>query len=614
MAAGFQLNVRLHTLRTWLWAGAAALLVGLLALLATLQFRWIDAVITAERERMQAHVQAAASRMTQEFDRELMRVCATFLVAPFEWREGHWRQVGEHFRVWSQTATYPKLVRNVYVMSQHAGDRGELHRFDPAGGELEATPWPSQFAALRQRLESRGEQSAMVPGLGPRPVQWTIEEQPPALVLIVNANAQGQSASGSRPSVMGALIVELNGEYMRDELLPNLARKHFPASAGFDYDTAVVSARDAARFVYRSPGSKESTFRAPDQAMPMFALRAADANTFTPMLAFARPGSAVRGKGNGRGPSAGAPSFRGRGLAVQSIQGGMDAKWRLVAKHRSGSLETAVESLRRRHLAIGFATLLLLGLSVGLIFMLTRRAQQLAKAQSEFLAGISHELLTPLAVIRSAADNLADGVALSGERAQQYGEMIRRQSRRLSEMMQDALGFAVAQNVARERFRTVAIGELIRRAVETCRPAIVESGVELTQEIDPDLPAVLGEATALSHALRNLIMNGLQYGGDGGWLAIRAHRARGKTGEAVEIEVADKGPGIDPVDLPHLFEPFYRGGNAARVRLHGTGLGLSLVKRIADDHGGEVHVRSRRPGGTVFTLRLPAAPVGGVQG
>jgi signal transduction histidine kinase len=199
----------------------------------------------------------------------------------------------------------------------------------------------------------------------------------------------------------------------------------------------------------------------------------------------------------------------------------------LLVTHRSGSLESAVASLRSRNLAVGFAILLLLAASVALIVVLAQRAQRLARLQAEFLAGISHELLTPLAVIRSAADNLAAGVADTGEHAQRYGEMIRRQSRRLSEMVQDALGFAVAQTRVRDRFRLVQVAEVVRRAVETSRPAIMEAGVELIEEIDPGLPPVLGDATALSHGLRNLLMNGLQYGGDGGWLAIRAHVSGG---------------------------------------------------------------------------------------
>jgi len=263
--------------------------------------------------------------------------------------------------------------------------------------------------------------------------------------------------------------------------------------------------------------------------------------------------------------------------------------------------------LRSRHLAISAAIVLLLAGSVGMIIVLTLRAQRLARLQSEFLAGISHELLTPLSVIRSASENLADGVVNSEEKARHYGEMICGQSRRLSEMVQDALGFAVAQSWRAHRFRSVDVEDVIRRAVETCRTAITEAQVEFIEEIEPGLPPVHGDATALSHALRNLLMNGLQYGGEGKWLALRARRASGRHGPEVEIVVEDRGPGISRADLPRIFDPFYRGRTADASRLHGTGLGLSLVKRIVEDHGGRVNVAAAQPKGAMFSLRIRAA-------
>lgn len=607
--------MQLRTHRTLLWAGAIVVLLGLLGLLAFLQLRWINAVTTAERERMQAHLQAATHRLVQEFDRELMRACMTFLVAPFEWREGHWRDVGEHYQTWSQTAAYPKLIRNVYLVSGEGEAAAALYRFDPQVNRLDIVEWPSGFSPLRRRLEALRRPNPPESRQAPRPAQWTIEEDIPALVLYVFEFSARQSPRAAPPApagersqrVLGAVIVELDMEFLQKEILPQLSRKHLGVSGGFDYEVAVAGARDPKRFLYLSPGALPSSFLVPDLNVALLALRAEDANAMSPMAAIERTESFARGPSRGRGPRVGGPPYRGRGLALQSILPGVEGRWRLLVTHRSGSLESAVAGLRSRNLAIGFAILLLLAASIGLIVVLTQRAQRLARLQAEFLAGISHELLTPLAVIRSAADNLADGVADTGERAQRYGEIIRRQSRRLSEMVQDALGFAVAQSLARHRFRSVVVGEVIRRAVETCRPAIVEAGVQLVEEIEPGLPPIQGDATALSHALRNLLMNGLQYGSDGGWLSIRARQASGRHGPEIEIVVEDRGQGVEPSDLPRIFEAFYRGRTAAASRLHGTGLGLSLVKRIAEDHGGHVSVKTARPGGTAFSLRLPAA-------
>jgi signal transduction histidine kinase len=589
-------------------------LLGLLGLLAFLQFRWINDVTTAERERMQAHLRAAAERLVQEFDRELMRACLVFLMAPFEWNEDNSANIAERYRSWSQIAPSPRLVRNVYLATGQSIGGPALRRFDPQANRLATVPWPSGLSPLRSRLDELFEGSSPESRSAPRPVRWTIEEEIPALVLLISHGFPRQMPGPVRPSftgegsadVLGALILDLDLEFLQKEILPQVTRKHLSGPGGFDYEVAVVSARDPKRFLYLSPGASQSSFRAPDLNVALLALRTEDANTLSPLLALERTEPFGGGSRGGRGPRADWPPNRGRGLALQSIQPGIEGRWRLLLTHRSGSLESAVAGLRSRSLAIGFAILLLLAASVGLIIVLTQRAQRLARLQAEFLAGISHELLTPLAVIRSAADNLADGVADTGEQAQRYGEMIRRQSRRLSEMVQDALGFAVAHSPARGRFRSMDVGEVIRRAVETCRPAIVEARVELAEVIEPELPPIQGDATALSHALRNLLMNGLQYGSDGGWLSIRAHKASGRHGPEIEIVVEDRGQGVEPGDLSRIFEPFYRGRTAAVSRLHGTGLGLSLVKRIAEDHGGHVSVKAARPKGTVFSLRLPA--------
>jgi len=177
------MQLRRH--RTLVWAGLIVVLLGLLGLLSFFQFRWINDVTTAERERMQAHLRAAAERLVREFDRELMRACLVFLVAPFEWREGHWRNVGEHYKVWSQTAAYPKLVRDVYLTSgQDEGVPG-LYRFDPRVNRLDTVPWPSGFSPLRNRLEPLLGPNPPASRQVPRPAQWTIKEEIPALVLYV---------------------------------------------------------------------------------------------------------------------------------------------------------------------------------------------------------------------------------------------------------------------------------------------------------------------------------------------------------------------------------------------------------------------------------------------
>jgi signal transduction histidine kinase len=137
----------------------------------------------------------------------------------------------------------------------------------------------------------------------------------------------------------------------------------------------------------------------------------------------------------------------------------------------------------------------------------------------------------------------------------------------------------------------------------------VSTGSSATVErtVPADLPAVLGDQAALTSAVQNLVANAFKYGGDAQWVAVRAAAVSRGRKHDVHITVEDRGPGIPADELPHIFEPFYRGALAVSQQIHGNGLGLSLVQRIVRAHGGSVSVSPRAAGGTTFTIVLPAA-------
>jgi len=123
----------------------------------------------------------------------------------------------------------------------------------------------------------------------------------------------------------------------------------------------------------------------------------------------------------------------------------------------------------------------------------------------------------------------------------------------------------------------------------------------------PDaLPPVLVDAPALRSCLANLIANAIKYGGTNRWVGVTASTAPGRKGPEVRIAVTDKGLGISSADLPHIFEPFYRGAEALSRQIQGNGLGLSIVKGIVDAHGGSVTAHSAQGEGSTFVLHLPA--------
>jgi signal transduction histidine kinase len=283
-------------------------------------------------------------------------------------------------------------------------------------------------------------------------------------------------------------------------------------------------------------------------------------------------------------------------------------QWRLLVQHQSGSLDAAVAAVRRRNLGISAGVLLLLTVSIWLLTANARKAHRLARQQVEFVAGVSHELRTPVAVIRSAAENLEQGV-VTGERVRQYGTAIGLEARRLGDMVERVLQYSgIESGLTSEQRVPLSAAELVDIALASAAPLVATAGVTVQRELADDLPLVSGDGPALRSAIENLIGNALKYGGADRFVgvSVRAVPLRGRT--EVHITVSDHGNGIPAAELPHIFEPFYRGAEATARQVHGNGLGLSLVKRIVEAHGGHVAVDTREGAGTAFTISLPALP------
>ena len=164
------------------------------------------------------------------------------------------------------------------------------------------------------------------------------------------------------------------------------------------------------------------------------------------------------------------------------------SRWRLLVGHRAGSLEAAVGQARRRNLALSFGILVLMGVSVGLIVIAARRAQRLARQQMEFVAGVSHELRTPVAVIGTAADNLAHGVVQDPSRVRQYGAAIRTEARRLGETVERVLQFAGIQAGVVRQPTVVAPVALVEQAITASGGLIAEADTTIETVYAADVP------------------------------------------------------------------------------------------------------------------------------
>ncbi|HSU89196.1 MAG TPA: HAMP domain-containing sensor histidine kinase, partial [Terriglobia bacterium] len=381
----------------------------------------------------------------------------------------------------------------------------------------------------------------------------------------------------------GATIIELDRDVVLKELVPMLVERHFSAHEETDYRVAIVA---GAQVLYSSQGQ----WTAEDITTP-------DASVS--LLGAPGPGGR-RGGGRNRGPG------QFPRLGFQNVLIGQP--WDLLAKHRSGSLERAVEQLRKRNLAISFGILLVLGAGLITFVISSQRARTLGKLQMEFAAGVSHELRTPLAVIRSAAYNLSKGIVHDKEGVEQYASIVQDEARRLSDMVDQVLLYSETQS-GRKKYSLapVDVNEVIDRAISNLSPALPLEECELTTHIHPELPPVLGDASALTQCVQNLLSNAFKYGKKEDKFQIEIAAEKDPASNEVQVSITDHGPGIDPVDNRHLFEPFYRGARVGS-NVPGNGLGLHLVKRIMQAQNGRVTYTPVPEGGARFTLHIPVAP------
>ncbi|MEA2602528.1 MAG: two-component system, OmpR family, sensor histidine kinase SenX3 [Acidobacteriota bacterium] len=592
----------------------------LLAVLAVLQWRWIGEVSAMERHRMHSSLFAAGSRFTDDFDREVTRAFLFFHYPspePLEPPAARLDRVIRQYDRWKAEAPYPHLVSDIFL----AHPDGELEVLWPAERRFVATPWPPELAPLRKRLEAahRPESSPGPHGLG-----QVVAADLPGLVIPLGFppppedrhSVDQPTAQPADPLAGAHLLVRLDSRTITGELFPALTRRHFDNPRGGDYALAVEDAGDPKRIVFLSdPQVPAASFGDGDLRLDMFRLKAFDELR---TLWMGREPRASRWKVAGppsspdpsqermKGPPPGEHRRDEHRRDEHRREGGA---WRLVIKHRDGSLEDAVTHIRRHNLAISLGILALLATTMGLMMVATQRAQRLARQQIEFVAGVTHELNTPLTAIRSAGQNLAAGVVAEPGQVKRYGDLIESEGRRLSDMVGQALELAGIQSGRRIYHpRPVEVGEIVDGALQDSRWLLQEKRIEVEKDVARDLPPVLADAAAVRRAVQNLIENAVKYGGRAAWLSVRARRGSSGSSAGVEITVADRGPGIRREDLPHLFEPFFRGRDAAAGGVPGSGLGLSLVRHIAEAHGGRITVASDEGKGSAFTLQLPAVP------
>ncbi len=281
--------------------------------------------------------------------------------------------------------------------------------------------------------------------------------------------------------------------------------------------------------------------------------------------------------------------------------------WRLqVGLTTAVGLGEKVE--RQRLLEIGMVAIAALVAVAGVVIVLLAsvKERRLAALKSDFVANVSHELKTPLSLVRMFGEMLLSGRVPNEDKRRQYLQIIVGESERLTALIENVLDFAkVERGKAAYDFSRGSVGDVVARAVDVYRYRAEREGVDVVLRVEERLPDALIDARALELAVINLLDNALKYAKEGGNVDVTVTR----DGRAIAVEVRDRGPGIDPLDRERIFERFVRGRRTGEMRVRGSGIGLALVKHIAEAHGGSVRVVSpvtEDGKGTSFVIALPA--------
>ena len=243
--------------------------------------------------------------------------------------------------------------------------------------------------------------------------------------------------------------------------------------------------------------------------------------------------------------------------------------------------------------------------SLAILLRSARREMLLARYKTEFVANVSHELKTPLALIRLFAETLLLGRVTEEDRRNRYYEIITRESERLGQLIANVLDFSSIEAGRKEYdLRACRLDEVVRATIESYRFELDEKGFSYSLSVEDSVPPTAADSDAVAQALINLLQNAVKYSTETRDIRIDVRHGGGE----IRVAVSDRGCGIPREEQSLVWKDYYRSRSARRSGTRGSGLGLSLVRHIVEAHGGRVALESEPRRGSTFTLVFPVKP------
>ena len=607
----------------FIWTASLIGIAMLLLALALLQYRWNEQIRQAAEVRVGANLESVMMKWHLDLYGELSTICVALQVGPDSGAHDRWNDYLQRYQKWRKAGSTsdeniysnPDVVSDIYIWETTRGESARLLRLNAEAGRIEPVAKSAELSGLLTHLrnkstnlavalrvwdrdesgqvQSRGEsQSSAASRLRSNAITgWQFDESIPAIVHPIVRNG---TAVAPESALVDWFVIVLNRSTIERRIFPELAMRYFGPGQEFEYKVAVVSVGASSRLLYSSDrdfgindvGNADSVmdiFGPPPESTE---------NSFW---------QSVKNKESLRGEEW--HSFSGPVWFPIIQQSSQAASWVLFLQHRTVPLETSINRVWRGNLILGGAILLLLTVSMFLVIIATQRERALARMQMDFVASISHELRTPLAAILSAGQNISDGFASDLRR---YGSIVINQSRQLIDLVDQILLFSAMKDGKKEFvIEPVEIEGILKALQKTTLPILEQHGFTVDIQRAEGTPPVLGDFQGILRCVQNLLDNAAKYSGDSRWIGVRLTVSDGANGTSeVAISIADHGIGVNPEELEHICDPFYRAPGAVAAQIRGSGLGLSVVRHIMKAIGGRLSVASEKGRGSIFTLYL----------
>ena len=620
------------------------MIIALIAL-AVLQYHWLGSVSDAEKKRLEENLEASTENFVSDLNKDFsalnqafkIQVTNTDLYSEID------AMIGSSYLNWVSSTNYPQLIDSVYFVKNVHTEVPSIKLFKTDPVSLTEIPNSGKVKKwLSKKTNSDKHRSSSfnllsTPDFGDPtfimvPIQLldlvTLENESLGRNLKVNLNIDQTD---------DIILLQLDDSIIKNKVIPDIARTYFSDSFSDQYHISIIKeVNEDSSKVYFSTADKESVKEADFKKdlrsidfSSVFVIQSqtnldADKRLFKDLDSLSSKIESVN-INNGTNRKAFKmttessqmrfnTTIRDSAFTIQSdttINTSFEADfstagWQFWLSFKEGSLDTFVNKTKNRNLAVSFGILLILGFCVGMIFMFSKRSQDLAEKQMLFVAGVSHELRTPLTVIRSAAENLNEGIVQNEERKKEYARLMLKEGRRLSDMVDQIMEFSGIQSGKKVyQFSDFEIKKFVEEINAECRTLLEEQEMTLEYSVHTSVDTIFADRDALLLAVGNLIQNAVKFSNGSKLISLKIDELEYHSENAVRFQVIDHGVGIPEEEQKKIFEPFFRGTQSVEDQVKGNGIGLSLVQKVALAHKGEVTLRSKPGKGSVFSLIIP---------